>query len=66
MDNDKITINMTDTANNSKTFTVGYANPSASDYTLKTFAEKIMELSTGTLNTVKRVKTTDITNAQEG
>lgn len=65
MDNDKIQINYSYNGN-TKTFNVGYANPNATDFILKTFAEKIMELSNGTLNTVKRVKTTDITNAQEG
>lgn len=65
MDNDKIQIGYSSNGS-TKTFNVGYANPSATDFTLKTFAEKIMELSDGTLETVKRVKTTDITNAQEG
>lgn len=48
----------------SKTFTVGYVNGNATDAVLREFADKLAELSNlSTVDTVNKVTTTDITNA---
>ena len=41
----------------------GFANPNASNYVLKTFAQQINSLSTNTFNAVFRIDKEDITNA---
>lgn len=41
----------------------GFANPNASNYVLKTFAQQLNSLSTNTFNAVFRVDKEDITNA---
>ena len=52
-----------DTANNATAKTISKANPAASDYVLKTFAEKYNSLSSKTLLSVERIDTSDITHA---
>ena len=52
-----------DQNNNLITKTVGNANPAASNYVLKTFSEKVTELTDNSFLKVERIDTTDITNA---
>lgn len=53
----------TDENNNAITKTVSNANPAASDYVLKNFSQKLVNLSDSTFRRVERVDTKDITNA---
>lgn len=55
----------TDENNNAITKTVSNANPAASDYVLKNFSQKLVNLSDSTFRRVERVNTKDITNATD-
>ena len=52
-----------DTLGNPIQRTITHANPNASNYVLKTFAQQLNSLSTNTFNAVFRVDKEDITNA---
>ena len=53
-----------DTNNNEMTKSVTYANPSATNATLSTFAKKLNGLTNNTLKKIIRVDTEDITDAE--
>ena len=57
-------IESTDGARNTYNTNVNYINESCADGTLRTFADKLFELSDNTVNSVAKITTTDITNAQ--
>lgn len=50
--------------NNEVTTNVGYINPNATDAVLNEFATELFRHSDNTLQTVTKVKSDDITNAQ--
>ena len=53
-----------DTNGNEMTKSVTYANPSATNATLSTFAKKLNGLTTNTLKKIIRMDTEDITDAE--
>lgn len=57
-------IESTDGARNTYNTNVNYINESCADGTLRTFADKLFELSNNTVHSVAKITTTDITNAQ--
>lgn len=57
-------IESTDGARNTYNTNVNYINESCADGTLRTFADKLFELSNNTVHSVAKITTTDITNAE--
>lgn len=57
-------IESTDSARNTYNTNVNYINESCADGTLRTFADKLFELSNNAVRSVAKITTTDITNVQ--
>lgn len=58
-----LSLRTTDQNDNNKTFSIGYVNPESDDGTLKTLAQKIVDLSELTLYSIYKSTQDDITDA---